>query len=350
MISVSYLLNFSSYSYAKNPVVKLPEWQIYKDSSDYTYSENGYRGLSFVNHKTKEVVIASSGTSTGEHGIIDMVHDIRKDYEILSGRLPTSFYNEELHFARMVIESLKNYQDYKFSFTGHSYGAIVAEVSHFILSKELGIKSQATTFDSPGSAPLIKTIDSTVQFPLKDITIYNGNPNIINTCNKQAGKTFLTIDKEHYIPLPKVLDVYEITSSFIEFLKLTSARHNLQKMIDTVDSKTGKFLFTKEVKKWPILVETIREGLDHAINKLLETKDLSINIKDEFVETVDCFFDKNIKNSKCFGKTFDIAKKGLKILENILDISETNNYIADGVIESISYLGISKTYNDHDEL
>ncbi|MFV9875027.1 MAG: hypothetical protein AB8U25_00275 [Rickettsiales endosymbiont of Dermacentor nuttalli] len=351
MIRVDYLLNFSVYSYKKN-LTKVPlptNWQIYKDSSDYKYSETGYHGVSFINHKTREIVIASSGTSIGEHGIIDVINDIKKDYEILLGNIPMGFETQELHFARMVIESLKDYKHYNYYFTGHSYGAVVAEVNHFILSKELDIKSQAITFDSPGSTPIIASLDKKASFPLSDVTIYNSNPNIINTCNKQAGKTFLTVDKENYISLPKIMTIDEMTSSFVEFLKLTSSRHKLEKMQENIDNKTGDFIYKKEVTKWPVLVETIRVGLDKAINKLLETKDLSISARDDFVNTIDCFFDKTI-NNKCFKKLFDVAKKGFKILENILDISDTNYVMVQESVDAISYLGISKKHNDHDEL
>ncbi|HJD55992.1 MAG TPA: hypothetical protein LFW21_05090 [Rickettsia endosymbiont of Pyrocoelia pectoralis] len=176
-------------------------WEILVASCDNaSTSENGYKAVAFINKEAKSIHIASAGTKAD-------INDIWDDALITFHYAPNKLKTAQ-KFVDGVIEKIGGIEkaaEYVFNTSGHSLGAIVADLTGVeIHSRNLDF-NKSTTFDSPGSAQVIKySIDQNlftgkVTTPLEELAkhseIYNAKPNIINTTNNHAGNTNLVLPK-----------------------------------------------------------------------------------------------------------------------------------------------------------
>lgn len=166
----------------------------------------GYYGQAYMERSTNKVVIAHRGTDnlieafvgtqkvdikTGKR-LWSLVRDLDDDYEIYAGKIPRDQFLQARSFTKKVRKAyLSEYgEEPQIIHTGHSLGAVLAELS------AVADQSSAITFESPGTAPLVKELGKVVSgfdyrsFNAKeaDITVYNAEPNSINTLHQHIGE------------------------------------------------------------------------------------------------------------------------------------------------------------------
>ncbi|XVN43837.1 MAG: hypothetical protein RCG16_06370 [Rickettsia hoogstraalii] len=167
-------------------------------------AQYGYKAVAFINKETKVVHIASAGTKA------DM-NDVWDDALIVLCYAPNKLKTAQ-KFVDEVIEKIGGIEkaaEYIFETSGHSLGAIVADLTGVELhSRNLNF-NKSVTFDSPGSQEVIKyainqdLFTGKVITPLEELAkhseIYNAKPNVINTTNSHAGKINLVLPKVNNI-------------------------------------------------------------------------------------------------------------------------------------------------------
>ena len=192
---------FSLYVYRDQDQPPLPDgWSVLFDCPDELRCE-GYYAMAFIGPPEKisgmnsyEVVIAHRGT-------IISAGDLWSDFEVLLGRMPGQFIKGAYLFNEYVRQYInKNYPApenwYSITHTGHSLGAILAELcvaSDVKYRDSLG-ESFGSTFESPGSKPIIQSMEKAGTLPsgassYADGAIYIAMADVdaINTCNEQIG-------------------------------------------------------------------------------------------------------------------------------------------------------------------
>lgn len=163
-------------------------------------SDFGYKAVCLVNRETKEVHIASAGTIPSEP------HDLLDDVRLLFGHSPNKLHPLKT-FINKVIASLGGdaaTAGYQFSTSGHSLGAVVADLTGLELISR-GIKTKGSiTFENPGSEKVLedrKIFSGPInnqQFEQfrSDSKVYNAKPNFINRTANQFGKCILVLQKK----------------------------------------------------------------------------------------------------------------------------------------------------------
>ncbi|HJD54789.1 MAG TPA: hypothetical protein LFW11_05595 [Rickettsia endosymbiont of Proechinophthirus fluctus] len=174
-------------------------WAILTASCDnINTAKYAYKAVAFINKDTKEVHIASAGTKFN-------IYDLLDDLLIALHYLPTKltpiqdFVNEIIN----KLGGLSKATEYSFNTSGHSLGAIIADLTLVeIHSRNLHF-NKSTTFDSPGSKPIIERgieknlFTGKVTTPIKELAthskIYNAKHNLINITNKHFGQTTMVL-------------------------------------------------------------------------------------------------------------------------------------------------------------
>jgi hypothetical protein len=156
------------------------------------YATAGYFGSAYIScldqsMKIYEVVIAHRGTTSWLDGI--------EDYLVLLGKTPDTFWQNAAPFIDYVKDYVeKNYPscDCLISeYTGHSLGAVLAELS--VARQSLYDDPRlAITFDSPGSKPIIQDMVDNKALPANAVLFTSqlvasdfSDVNAINSCNEQ---------------------------------------------------------------------------------------------------------------------------------------------------------------------
>lgn len=164
------------------------DWTIQKTKS----GKAGYFGAIYINNKDKHMVLAHRGTDSFKA----ILEDIKGIYfNEISPQKKEAF--------GLVKEAVKLAQKLGFtlSFTGHSLGAFLAELSVFYCKSELNFQDvNAVTFESPGSLGSLQIIQSNLHsyvIKLEDLDIigYVSYPNLVNTCNGHIS-TLYTISSD----------------------------------------------------------------------------------------------------------------------------------------------------------
>ena len=221
-------------------------WEILAAScNNANTAQYGYKAVAFINKETKTIHIASAGTKADMHDIWD---DARITFHYNPNKLVTvkKFIDEVID----KIGGIEKAAEYIFDTSGHSLGAIVADLTGVELhSRNLNF-NQSVTFDSPGSQEVIKyAIDQDlftgkVTTPLEELAkhseVYNAKPNIINTTNYHSGKINLV--------LPKVNNIETSESS-----KTEGWGSYLYNMVGSVVQTASKYLG----------INKIMEGIDN---------------------------------------------------------------------------------------
>ncbi|CAL7963839.1 hypothetical protein MIDIC_90002 [Alphaproteobacteria bacterium] len=160
-------------------------WSVLKSSTDadvIQYFNNvsialkGYCGRAYENIANKAVVIAHGGTQGPE----DQGSVIKQMLSATLDQFPAA--SAFIDYVKdYILKQGKNVQDY--SFTGHSLGASIAELSSACY------KYKAITFDSLGTGEVILTALSSADLAFADANVitYNAAPNFINTVAPHVG-------------------------------------------------------------------------------------------------------------------------------------------------------------------
>lgn len=168
------------------PAEQLKGWtRFYCPSEPYP---SGYFGAAYVDSvaKPSKAIVAHRGTKS--------VQDLVEDISILAD-MPFEQLNDAVDFSREVRDILP--AGIEISHTGHSLGAVIAE----IMSMSLLFSLESITFENPGSLEIFgkwnKKINLDPKIPIKTCsTIIQSRVNMINTCNTQAGSVYYLKDKK----------------------------------------------------------------------------------------------------------------------------------------------------------
>jgi hypothetical protein len=154
-------------------------------------------------------------------------------------KVTKQFAFADLFYSRLK-ETLKkqkiDFDGYKCSYTGHSLGAILAEVMAWQNNK-----SKAVTFESPGTKKFIENLEKGNVFNFKGfkITSYLSAPNVVNTAKPHVG-TLIRIFPNSQHPSTIIKNKPNgILSWFSHYSQQTTAQHNLDSILETFDEKTG---------------------------------------------------------------------------------------------------------------
>ncbi|WP_347939324.1 hypothetical protein [Rickettsia oklahomensis] len=218
-------------------------WEILAASCNNTNTaQYGYKAVAFINKDTKVIHIASAGTKADIHDILD---DIRITFHYYPNKLIVvkKFIDEIIAKIGGMEEAAK----YTFDTSGHSLGAIVADLTGVELhSRNLNF-NKSVTFDSPGSQEVIKyaiaqdLFTGKVTTPIEELVkyseVYNAEPNLINSTNNHFGQVNLV--------LPKVNDVEKSESPQVE----EGWASYLYNMVGSVVQKASEYLGIDKVIK-----------------------------------------------------------------------------------------------------
>ncbi len=257
----------------------LKNWKV-KAIYDDTNS-SGYYAVIYKNDKTHQIVLAIRGTEGGGVGVLKSLLKKNSDWktnleEILGGQIVVGQQArnyQATHDAIKIAEKKK----YRLSFTGHSLGAWLAELSMFysqVYFKYYNVK--AVTFDSPGTLPMMEKLQSNIVnrntcVKLKDLNIvtYLATPNPVNCCNSHIGEVrCVEVDMEwtDYAD-DKVPDCMKnIIGDKIQGV-LAIEGHGLSKMLREFDPLTGRPRKCDKMADWPRM-EYHGEAKDFASNAI----------------------------------------------------------------------------------
>lgn len=254
---------FEELSLDDNTKEILKDWRVEKVHN--FVQENGYYGVIYKNDKTHQIVLANRGT---EGGAMDVINDLLKRHsdwntnlkEILIGQILVC---QQARNYEATEEAIKIAQElgYRLSFSGHSLGAWLAELSAFYSYAYFNfLNIKVVTFDSPGALPMMKILESNMQnkqmkIDFNDINIvtYLGRLNPVNCCNEHMGRVFqvevaLVWGDWIYNRLPRY-----IKNSVIKKIQslLGLEGDPLRGIIEIFDPVTGKPKEYKRVEDWP---------------------------------------------------------------------------------------------------
>jgi len=196
LVHIAYSVKSES-KLAKKMLHHLPDGWALLDTSKANSGKYAYKAAAFINEKTKEIVIANAGTKPHD------AYDLIDDAFIATGRTPYKISSIK-SFITEIQEQVTDIENYDFSTSGHSLGAIASDLCALELQSR-GLKvTSSTTFENPGSAPVIDYAIENNLFSGKEVSItdiefdvFNVRPNFINTANSQLGKTHLVVPKNN---------------------------------------------------------------------------------------------------------------------------------------------------------
>lgn len=176
---------------------------IEKDSFKSGYFAAAYK-VTIGNRKL--VIIAHCGTVVSENG--DLAVDILMSFNLLHIQFALA-----REFTMKVLTKIQDnkdeYKNHTIYHTGHSLGAILAEVSAMEHDHHY-----AVTFESPGSYDLLERFNKNhIHKALDRVTTYLAAPNFINTLKPHIGKCFQILTKDSDFP---ITDPNEIKKSIDE--------------------------------------------------------------------------------------------------------------------------------------
>jgi len=186
----------------------LPEgWKKLPQDSRHHLPQSSYYGAVYVHEERKQLVFAHRGTS----GIKDLV----EDFAIFLGQAP-EYVDQALRFVNQVLSDPK-YKTYTKIQTGHSLGALIAEV---IATAEPDM--YAVTFDSPGALHSLRDyliqkrgVQNVAQVlaarkaPVTGLLSY---PNAINTCQPQLGIKRMVLDLDGRVFYQRLAEIGKVKS------------------------------------------------------------------------------------------------------------------------------------------
>lgn len=219
-------------------------------------TDTGYFGVAYVNDRTNEVVIAHRGTNPDVGDVVDGLvmaspvglgsaivsdvfgienplragmraiginsngNDFDDDAQLALHRAPDQFHESQA-FVRSVMSQVQSsdYAGYTVSHTGHSLGAVLADLH----GAQHG--QSAITFDNPGSKEILDNMN--VLYDREKHISYQSHPNLVNTANTPAGHSV-------NIRLQTESDKFGI-------IRDTLHDHSLDNIVDAIDPVTGNF-------------------------------------------------------------------------------------------------------------
>lgn len=233
----------------------------------------GYQGLAFINHTTREIVIAHRGT------IFQHKSNIKDDIEILKGaqgNIPKVLLLEAASFITTIVRKrdadLPNYRIFQ---TGHSLGGFLAEFGAAYVANPRPIgadvhsnqssrclhvsrvaDANAITFDSLGSVNILNRLS--IPIGIARTTNYLPYPNMFNTANPHDGERRLlfTNGNNQITPIEGQLNVVISHPQIVNFEEAlrTVDSHSLLSIIEKINPSTGIPYRDEAIREWPSAV------------------------------------------------------------------------------------------------
>ncbi len=267
------LLSIHSYTDAKiGEILKLADndydlhlrnWNV---KAIYRNDENGYYGVLYQNTNTCQLVLAHRGTEfSGLKEELFGHKDVSTDINgIVLNKIVKPIY--EAYLATENSIKIAKEAQLPLSFTGHSLGAWLAELSAYFSFKHLDyMHTRALTFDSPGSYDIFETLKSNIHshhdnsyLEHLDIITYLSIPNVVNSCNGHIGEVYSVTPKITKIEIQNNL----LNSKFLLPI-LTVLGHSLKSIITEFNATTGIPDDYKKMLDWPCITCDYKEGQDH---------------------------------------------------------------------------------------
>jgi hypothetical protein len=212
-------------------------WEIFHVSNPDETTESGFTAVTFVNLETHEAWVAFAGTDQtfGVDGLNGT--DTDDDIAVAAGKIPQQFEVAE-RYVNEVKAQLEEQGYTVTGYTGHSFGTVLSDLS----AVSDGLPS--ITFENPGSKPMADTLANQlgIEYDSNLFTIYNGNPNLINTTNEQiapVNQIATNLDDTSF-------SYHSAFTGIIGFAPAGSAiwyttqAHQLDKLIDATSETTGE--------------------------------------------------------------------------------------------------------------
>jgi tetratricopeptide (TPR) repeat protein len=309
------------------------------------FQETGYKSVLYINKQTKHLVLAFQGIK------LKIKDFFLQDNNIIGSTVYSMIANKEIApqtvysyiHTKLTVDLCKQERKfYSLSFTGHGFGAWLAEQAIYFSMKEFSFKGfefdnvKAVTFDSPGSFEYLKQLNSSniydkkKLFDLSDLNIvtYLSAPNFMNTCNKHIGKVYRVFSKEsknNKINTNKIItDMIEsipnktikkkIKNCYDDNLKNTVNKltfhlngfislfdDGLKLILNEFDINEGKPLKYKEMNDWPKFEFTPSDNFKNNFQNIFD-----------FQHVIDCVPDGGLIPDKA--KQF--VRKGINFIVN----------------------------------
>ena len=150
----------------------------------------------------------------------------------------------------------------KMSFTGHSLGAVLAELC------ALEVNSSAVTFESPGTRPMAQSLFGLDDHSLDNASIvcYNAAPNAINTTNPHLGKIiriFPALPESNKKESSKSL-ASKVSESYLSF---SSQQHGIETLLKEFHPTNGQpRVYSVMNHHWPEAGRNELKGMDYYLN------------------------------------------------------------------------------------
>jgi len=226
-------------------IPSLTEWQSFRTSDTYDLSNYGYFGAAYLKDDTipKQLMIAHRGTDGG--------FDLLNDALLFFDAVPWQFTNNALPFIEHVKYDLGiSLSHYQITYTGHSLGAALAEISAAYDS------TSAVTFDSPGTVSIMNTmvqngvLSETALISIdSNVITYNTAPNLINTLNSHVGKLYRVYPSFN---VSTISSLYDATSLAAYKIFSVDNQHKMGGILQQFNPVTGLPKIMSQPDTWPI--------------------------------------------------------------------------------------------------
>lgn len=219
-------------------------------------SKSGYFGVIYFNQSENHIVVAHRGTDLGSKRLISTI------ITDLNGVILNNFtkqHEDSLELVNIAVELAKTTSS-GLSFTGHSLGGFLAELSVFHCNKALNfLNVNAVTFDSPGAQESIKVLmqsndeNNRVDTTKLDIIGYLSHPpNLINTWNHHIGTLYsLEVSLENKQPV-----IYKWLPVFLHYMFNIKKMHSVDVILNTFN-KQARPKMLNCLSDWPLAKQLI---------------------------------------------------------------------------------------------
>ena len=266
------LLNVAD-GHQKDVVIRqlLTKWSVHEVIYD---QKTDYYGTIYKNDVDKQLMLAHRGT-----------HLLGSFFEDLNGVVNFKITEFNLKFketTRKVVDLIKmnaNFTGYALSFTGHSLGAWIADLSVYYCHRFFDYKNvKAVTFDAPGSEIMLQLLDKpAIKGPVDtfdvrklDIVSYLSMPNLVNSVNRHVGLCYLVNNTDYDKQVGWIERAIEFASDKMSFSRLAN-EHSLRFILEKFNHQTGRPFRIQQVERWPSITLTITNNVlsqDLAVNSM----------------------------------------------------------------------------------
>ena len=249
-----------SYDTAKNKLMLFSsDWEEF-ENTDSSVNNHDYRGVAYINHQQKHVLIAHRGTEpdhllTWANTNFPLVGD---------AKIPESYFRGACDFSRRVREKVERQFSslvYNFVETGHSLGGMYAALNSYVFN------SRAISFDSPALGHILhdsekcRELSGDKQKRLEPYlyTNYVTAPDLVNTAGKMQYGTWIRLytlfQRETQATVNNFSNLWGVTSFFktvaLQPFQYSTILHSIAEMVAAFDPKLGVPYLQSQILSWP---------------------------------------------------------------------------------------------------